>query len=321
MRMHLALPAALSFVAGTAPCRAQPAADNEHLAGRELVVEDLAPRRLGPRPPRTATGATLSASLAMRQRPQGGAWAGGLLLTVPTPLFVSSRKAKRTTDPAKLRAGEVAQTASLPTEPEGGRAAVARPATTSQLPVVRPADARRALAAARRHSRVKPADGRLDALASRARWSALLPRLRLRATRLLDESSSVSPTSYDPNRVTSRGGASLWLEARTTWELDRLLFASEEVAIERLRQALADDDRALRQRVLEQLFGWQRAVYRARDPLAEPGRCLEAWLDEQQLGAALDLQTGGWLSRWLRGRHPPLPPCIVADGETEPAEP
>ena len=92
-------------------------------------------------------------------------------------------------------------------------------------------------------------------------------------------------------------------------------------AAARLRRARREDGRARRQPVLGLLFGWPRAVYRARDPMAEPGRCLEAWLDEQQLGAALDLQTGGWLSRWLRGRHPSLPPCIVGDRETEPVEP
>ena len=151
---------------------------------------------------------------------------------------------------------------------------------------------------------------RVEELATRARWSALLPRLRLRATRLLDESSSLSPTSYDPDRVTTRGGASLWLEARGTWDLDRLVFATEEVSVERLRQALIAEQRSLDEQVVEQLYRWQGAIYRARDPLAAPERCLQDWLLEQQLEASLDLLTGGWFARWLRPRRPALPPCL-----------
>src|SRR5690606_41297240 len=66
-----------------------------------------------------------------------------------------------------------------------------------------------------RSAKLDEGEARLDALASRARTSALLPELRLRATRAVDESESLSPTEYDPLRRTASGGTSTWFEARS----------------------------------------------------------------------------------------------------------
>src|SRR6185295_8786326 len=120
--------------------------------------------------------------------------------------------------------------------------------------------------AACKAAKLDEADARLDALASRARTSALLPELRLRATRAIDESESVAPTEYDPLRRTASGGTSTWLEARATFRLDRLVFADDEIAVERLRAARAAERLRLVTKVLDLLDTWQRARASEGDP-------------------------------------------------------
>jgi hypothetical protein len=166
--------------------------------------------------------------------------------------------------------------------------------------VVTPDVARAAVKAALRHGRLLDADARLDALASRAKSSALLPELRLRATRLVDEAESLSPTEYDPGRTTATGGTSLWIEARATWRLDRLVFADEEVALERMRHDRVDAEMRLATRVLELLFAWQRASALEADPGRTPEEHLDATLHVLEAEAALDVMTDGWFSRWRR---------------------
>jgi hypothetical protein len=140
----------------------------------------------------------------------------------------------------------------------------------------------------------------LDDLGTRARWSAVLPELRLRVSRLVDESASLSPTEYDAERQTSSGGTSLLLEARGTWQLDRALFGEQEVQIARLRQALDDERRRTGREALALLFEWQRAVLVALDPWVPAEQCQAAWLKVEQLGTELDVVTGGWFERWSR---------------------
>ena len=149
---------------------------------------------------------------------------------------------------------------------------------------------------------MKRDQGRLDTLARRARFAALLPELRLRATRLIDENASVSPTSYDPTRTTASDGTSLWLEARATWALDRVLFRSEEVRIERLYTQRQENKQRRVQQVLRMLFRWQTAAVRLRDPAASYQECWAAWMHEQQAAAWLEILTDGWFSKWRRGR-------------------
>lgn len=180
------------------------------------------------------------------------------------------------------------------------------------LPIVKPGDARAAVAAAERMRKTGATLEALDGMATRARYGSLLPTLRLRATRLVDESTSLSPTSYDADRTTSRGGASLWLEARATWNLDRLVFASEEPRVSRIRLSFASDERKASRRVVEQLFAWQRAVFAMHDPTRSVGGCIEAWLTAQELAATLDLATGGWFAKWSRGKAGPMPECVAA---------
>lgn len=144
----------------------------------------------------------------------------------------------------------------------------------------------------------------MKALRSYARWSAALPRLQLRATRLLDESASLSPTSYDPHRTTNRGGVSLWLEARTSWDLDRLLFAAEEVALVRLQRTIEHSHQQQRDALVALLLAWQRATWVARDPTSSHRECSEAQLDRMELALRIDLITRGWLSERQRRDGP-----------------
>lgn len=164
-----------------------------------------------------------------------------------------------------------------------------------------PLVARAAVDAALRRARLVDPSATIDALASRAHRAALLPELRLRVSRTIDEGQTLSPTEYDPARRTATGGTSLWLEARATWRLDRLLFADEELAFERLREQRAEQRARLSARVLEKLFLWQKANALADDPSASPEDNLAARLHVLEAETELDLLTSGWFSRWRSG--------------------
>jgi hypothetical protein len=137
-----------------------------------------------------------------------------------------------------------------------------------------------------------------DSLGTRSRVSAALPVLRLRAGRGIDESLRYSPTTDDPDRWLASGGADLSYEAQATWTLDRLVFADDEVAIERLRLQ-ARQARAQRVlRALEVLFRWQAARVQLSDPSREPDAELQLALIQAEI--ELDVLTRGWFSRQLQ---------------------
>jgi len=169
--------------------------------------------------------------------------------------------------------------------------------TSAPAVVLSPALARGAVRAACKAARLDEADARLDGLASRAKTSALLPELRLRATRVIDESESLAPTEYDPARRTASGAATTWLEARATFRLDRLVFADDEIAVERLRLARATERTKLVAKVLELLDAWQRAHTTVVDPGAKPEAQVRAALAVAATEASLDVLTNGWFSR------------------------
>lgn len=173
----------------------------------------------------------------------------------------------------------------------------------SEPPVrVDPALARGAVAAALGRARVGDTRDRLDGLSSRSRSSATLPELRLRAMRVIDEDEALSPTEYDPSRITLSGGSSTWLEARATWKLDRLVFAREEIAVERLRGVHARAVRQIEHDVLEGLSRWHRARWRSLDPEAAAEIRIEAELEAAAAAASLDVWTDGWFTRELARR-------------------
>ncbi len=162
--------------------------------------------------------------------------------------------------------------------------------------------ARRAVRVALAAAGYAAAARRLDSLGARARLSATLPEVRLRAARTSDESLRLTPTTTDPYRYTQAGGTTLWFEARLTWRLDRLVFAKEELAVERLRREREQARMALVQKVLAALFAWQRAALRSVDQALLPEERAQAELDQMEAELTLDVLTRGWFSAVLRRR-------------------
>jgi hypothetical protein len=184
--------------------------------------------------------------------------------------------------------------------------------------VVTPDVAHAAVEAALRHAKLVDPGARMDALAARARQSAGLPELRLRVLRTVDSGEGLSPTLYDPTRITGVDDVKYWLEARATWRLDRLLFAEEEVTLERIRQERADAQEQLRTHVIKVLFAWQRSLALAENAALPPEEILGARLAAIEAEAELDLLTGGWFAKWVAGRSLPGPGSST--GAAVPAE-
>lgn len=174
-----------------------------------------------------------------------------------------------------------------------------------------PRAARACVAAAWRSVGLGVDDTRLDAIVSRARWSALLPETRLRAIRWDDARST--ETTTDTTRFNDSVGARLGLEGRLTWRLDRLLYADDEPTFERIRLDQQDARARVAGRVLEALFLWQRTLIELR--YAEPGSRDEADLVLKRLEAesALDVLTNGWFTTTLK-------PELAARQRTEPPQ-
>jgi hypothetical protein len=141
-------------------------------------------------------------------------------------------------------------------------------------------------------------DNRLDSVAARARSSAALPELRLRAVRTLGESGRISLSEDDPSRYVASGAASNVLEARVTFRLDRLLFADEEIVVERARLDRSELRSRTAAKVLQLLFEWQRAYALAQDAALSAEDRFAAIVREAESGALLDVMTGGWFGAY-----------------------
>ena len=230
----------------------------------------------------------------------------GAMLLLGIPLDRGARAAMKsamasTSASAELKPAARSSTkldaAAPPADPQKSSTTEAPPPL--RIPIrVTPAVARTAVDAALRKARLVDPDALVDAVASRARTAAILPELRLRASRTADEGQSLSPTAYDPQRTTTTGGTSIWLEARATWRLDRLVFADEEVALERARAQRAELRQKVVEHVLMLLFAWQRALALEDDGHASPEEHLAASLRVLETEAELDLATGGWFTTW-----------------------
>jgi hypothetical protein len=143
-------------------------------------------------------------------------------------------------------------------------------------------------------------DERLDGMARRARWSALLPEVRLRMLRS-DRRTDVS--GDDGVRSDGTYGATEWYEARVGLKLDRLLFADEELAIERLRVERSKEREELAAKVVVELGRYARARLDENDPARDDSERGEAVVRELEAAMMLDVLTGGWFSRWLEGER------------------
>jgi hypothetical protein len=168
---------------------------------------------------------------------------------------------------------------------------VAGHAAPPRLPLSREL-ARLAVNAAWRSSGLGADDARLESIVSRARWSALLPETRLRATRLLDDRTDTA----DPTSLATR--QNLGLEARLTWRFDRLLYADEETSVERVRIDRGEARVRIATRVLSALASWQRAWVEGRRAAADSTDALDCALRTTEAEATLDVLTGGWFSSW-----------------------
>jgi hypothetical protein len=125
----------------------------------------------------------------------------------------------------------------------------------------------------------------------------LLPELGLRTLRSSGQLLRLTPTSDDPYRYTQAGTSELSIEARLTWHLDRLVFADEEVALERLQIERDAAERRLIDYVLERLSLWQRGRVRAADPNSDPEQRETANLTAMAAAVELDVLTDGWFSQ------------------------
>ncbi|WP_437829525.1 hypothetical protein [Sorangium sp. So ce1153] len=272
---------------------------------------DTAPHELWAAAPGRAQPLWIAVQLGVAQLDRGERSISGMLLASvplerlsdrpgvpPPPSAVAEAGAPRLKPPPPAPgAPRAAPPPELPGAPPPAPPAEVEPPLP--LPVrVTPAMARAIVEAALRQARLLDPGARIDALASRARASSLLPELRLRVSRLVDEAENLAPTEYDPARRTASGGTSLWLEARATWRLDRLVFVDEEIALERLRRERAELQAKLVARALELLFAWQRAVALSADPGRSPEEHRAATLAALEAEASLDLLTGGWVTRW-----------------------
>lgn len=249
-------------------------------------------------------------------------------VTVPLERVVAGRTANGAISAAER---EVAA-ADFVEDPDGVRdsgAAASATSTDDGTVVVLPALppellarlARDTVAAAGNARHLAEREGDLDGLATRARWSALLPEVRVRAARSRDDSLHMQPTLDDPYRYSTIGGDGLLLEAQATFRLNRLVFADEEVAIERLRilRERVGEDRA--ERVTGRLVRWHRALSYERNG-SEPERRARAALERAEAQMELDVLTEGWFGERVRRLGLETSPVERSDpAPKNPAEP
>ena len=281
------------------PARASPRASptEDRVGDGELDAEDLVGRAtLGRSPLRTSPGGEAWVSLGgfTRQTMLGEREVGGLVV-LGLPFDRIARASPRTPITPITPVSNVVTRGEA--EPVG----------------LTPRVARAAVEAAWRAASLDPDDARLDAIVSRARWSAVLPETRLRASRYDDQRLSTD-ASLDTSRLRDSTGANLGLEARLTWRFDRLLYADDEPAFERMRLERHDARARIAGRVLEALFHWHRAWLEvrwaqaasreAREPPGRPSRDeVEASLRVMEAEATLDVLTNGWFTG-TRSRAP-----------------
>lgn len=283
--------------------RARPDEDLVADGDSELDPEDLVGRAtIGRGTARSSPGGQAWLSLAgfSRETMTGQRELGGLVVVgLPLDRFarVASRSGATSSAPALPAAGAANAGANV--------VLVAQP--SEEPPVgVTPRLARATVEAAWRTAGLGNDDARLDAIVSRARWSAVLPETRLRAIRY-DAQTLYAESTVDSNRLRDSNGANVGLEARLTWRFDKLLYADDEPSFERMRLERHDARARIAGRVLEALFHWHRswlelrwaqaASRDAREPPNHPSRDeTESALRVMEAEATLDVLTAGWFT-------------------------
>lgn len=136
---------------------------------------------------------------------------------------------------------------------------------------------------------------RLDALATRARWSGLAPELRLRGVYGFDQTTSLEDaTGLYPGETTTRGGRDSLAEVRLTFHLDRLVFSSQEPGFERQRLLAQSERRKLQTIAIDLFFEWRAADEASRDPALFADEQLPLQIKAHNALAHLHLLTKGW---------------------------
>jgi hypothetical protein len=299
-RLHVLalLVVALVLTSARGAARASPLvrSDEELLVDGDIDPEDLVARGTVGRAvlPRAPGGeAWLSLAGFTQETPSGGREVGGYVV-VGLPFDRIARLGTRAASPG------------LPMAAAAGANVVVTSPVEDIAVGVTPRLARAAVESAWRAAGLGSDDARLDGIVARARWSALLPETRLRATRL-DDQRLYTETTSDVNRLRDSAGANLGLEARLTWRFDRLLYADDEPSFERMRLERHDARSRVAARVLEALFHWHRAWLELRyaqaasreahEPPNRPSRDeLEAALRVMEAEATLDVLTAGWFT-------------------------
>ena len=204
----------------------------------------------------------------------------------------------RTVAPRAIRAAP--SVAEEPPKKESGATTPAPAAAHKRIPVelrITPRLARGAVHHALAVAGYYSARTRLASLSGRARSSAVLPELGLRTLRSTGQNLRLTPTPDNPYGYTQAGTSELLLEARLTWHLDRLLFAEQEVSLERLQNERDAAERKLVEHVLERLASWQSNRVRGADEESEPEIRQTAELEALGAAVELDVLTDGWFSQ------------------------
>ncbi|MBX3225216.1 MAG: hypothetical protein KF795_32165, partial [Labilithrix sp.] len=266
-----------ALVAPTSPADAAPRRGFASTAQEDAVADgDLDQEDLDTSPLSVLDGATSGRPIL--GRPRGSTWVSlvgfshralafggerqeiGGFLVVGLPLDRFARANTRMTTPPLDALGprpEIVQASARETTPLE-RVATSEPPFEIALT---PRLARSCVTAAWRAAGLGADDGRLDAIVSRARWSSALPEARLRAVRTDDARLSLdTTTATDTSRLRDSTGANVGFEARLTWRFDRLIYADDEPAFERIRLEHRDARARIGAKVLEALFHWQRAA-------------------------------------------------------------
>ena len=118
----------------------------------------------------------------------------------------------------------------------------------------------------------------------------------MRVGRNADQAIAIVPTQSDILPAKTSDSERLLIEGSATFRLDRLVFAPEEVQIDRLRLERERAENTLVEEVIAELKTWQRAEIRAHDPTVVGDAAVEVEVERLSAAAALDVLSDGWFS-------------------------
>ncbi len=173
----------------------------------------------------------------------------------------------------------------------------APPTTTKTVPLGEVAQ--QAARIAIRTAGLSENDLELERMAARARASALLPELRVRAM-----DTSAGPRDYISDTgtlATSYFGPSYVIEGSVTFHLDRIVYSGQEARIERLRLERIEARARITQRVIDEVSRWSKATAEERDSPEGTEARSDATAKRVAAQMALDVWTAGWFSEYLAG--------------------